>query len=293
MNVLVTGAAGNLGSHTCQALQAAGIQFRATDVRGNRSLPFKVVIANLLNREVCYSLIEGCDVVVHLGNHPNEQSTDAQHVFSENCAMNVNVFQAAIELGVRKIVFASSIQVMAGRRRFGDYETVPSRLAYLPADGDVPGRPGNHYSLSKTAAEQFLRYMVDYEHVASAIAIRFPGMVRPEWYSHIRQHTDPNQIWKNVNVDEAFAWLSFPDAGRLMAAVLKAELPGYRCYFPAHPSPQIDMTPQAMIDRFYKNVPLRKPLDEIACLVDISRITAETGWVPQDDFRKDPPAAAK
>lgn len=290
MNVLVTGAAGNLGSHTCQALRAAGIEFRATDVRSNRSLPFKVVVANLLHRENCYSLIEGCDVVVQLGNHPNEGSTDAQHIFGENCAMNVNVFQASMELGVRKIVFASSIQAMAGWRGYGEYETVKSRLAYLPADGEMPGRPGNHYSVSKLAGEQFLKYMVDYQHVASAIAIRFPGMMRPEWFSHARQHTDPNQVGKHATVDEAFAWLSFPDAARLVVAVVKAELPGYRCYLPAHPSPRIDMTPQAMIDRFFKGVPLKKPLDQIASMVDISRITADTGWVPQDDFRAAPVA---
>jgi nucleoside-diphosphate-sugar epimerase len=287
MNVLVTGAAGHLGSHTCQALQAAGIKFRATDACTSRSLPFKVVVANLLDRENCYSLIEGCDVVVHLGNHPNEQAADAQRIFSENCAMNVNIFQASMELGVRKIVFASSIQAMA-QRRYGECETVASRLPYLPADGDIPGRPGNHYSVSKIAAEQFLRYMVDYQHLTSAVAIRFPGMLQSDWYVHVRQHTDPTRIWKNANVDEAFTWLSFPDAGRLLAAVLKAELPGYRCYLPAHPSPLIDMLPQAIIARFFKGVPLKKPLDQIASLVDISRITADTGWVPQDDFRKDP-----
>ena len=288
MKVLVTGAAGKLGSHTCQSLQAASIEFRATDVRVNPSLPYKVVVANLLHRETCYSLVEGCDVVVHLGNHPNENSADAQHVFSENCAMNVNIFQAGIELGVQKIVFASSIQAMVGWRRPADSETPSSRLGYLPADGDMPGRPGNHYAVSKVAAEQFLKSLVDYQHLTSAVAIRFPGMMRPDWYAHARQHTDPNQIGRYNNVDEGFAWLSFPDAGDLVKAVVKADLPGYRCYLPAHPTARFDITPQAMIERFYKGVPLKKPIDQITSIVDISRITADTGWVPQVDFRTAP-----
>ena len=291
MKVLVTGAAGSLGSNTCQALQAAGIEFRATDVRTNRSLPFKVVVTDLLNREKCYGLIEGCDVVVHLGNHTHAGSADAQHVFGENGAMNVNIFQAAMELGVGKIVFASSIQAMVGVRPFCEHETVSSRLAYLPADGDMQGRPGNHYAVSKVAGEQFLKYMVDYQHMASAIAIRFPGMMPPKFYDRARQHTDPNHIWEQANVDEAFTWLSFADGGRLVAAVVKADLPGYRCYLPAHPLPRIDLTPQAIIKRFFRNVPLRKPLDQIASLVDISRITADTGWAPQDDFRTAPATA--
>lgn len=285
MNVLVTGAAGQLGSHTCQALRAAGIEFRATDVRANRSLPYRVVVANLLHRESCYSLVEGCDAVVQLGNHPNEHCADPQHIFSENCAMNVNIFQAAIELGVQKIVFASSIQAMVGWRRPADAETPSSRLGYLPADGDMPGSPGNHYAVSKVAAEQFLKSLVDYQRLGSAVAIRFPGMMRADWYAHARQHTDPNQIGRHINVDEGFAWLSFVDAGALVAAVLKADLPGYRCYLPAHPTARIDITPQAMIERFFKGVPLKKPIDQITSMVDISRITADTGWVPQVDFR--------
>lgn len=291
MKVLVTGAAGFLGTETCRALHSSGVDFRATDVRVNGQMPWKLSVTNLLNREACYGLIDGCDVVVHLGNHPNERSSDAQHVFGENCTMNGNIFQAAMELGVRKIIYASSIQAMVGLRTVADADTVRSRLAYVPTDGDMPARPGNHYSCSKAAAEQFLKSMVEYRQFPSAVAIRLPGMFTATWFGHFRRNNSGGRIWSGANVDEGFAWLSFADAARLVAAVVQADLPGYRCYQPAHPAPSIDLTPREIIMRFFQGVPLKKPIDQITSIVDISRITAETGWTPQDDFRKEPAPA--
>ena len=121
--------------------------------------------------------------------------------------------------------------------------------------------------------------------VESGIAIRFPGMFRRDWFNWIRRHAKLDDRRDIGYVDELFAWLTFEDSGRLVAACLKAQLPGYRCYFPAHPSPRVDMSVPDLVKRFWPTVPLKTPVDQLTHLVDISRITAETGWSPQDDFR--------
>ena len=69
----------------------------------------------------------------------------------------MNVFQAAAESGVRKIVYASSIQAMAGSR-WGQNDTQPG-VPYLPLDGETPQHPGNHYALSKCTGEMQLGYL--------------------------------------------------------------------------------------------------------------------------------------
>lgn len=289
MYVLVTGAAGNLGSATCEQLKAAGIEFRATDVRTRKDIGYKVVVENLLNREACYQLMDGCDALVHIANRPNEHAGSAQAVFGENCTMNINIFQAAHELGVRKIIYASSIQTMLGSRRVSQAETVPSNHPYLPADSDTPAKVGNHYAASKVAGEQLLRYFAEHRGLESAVSLRLPGMVRPDWFEWMHKHANVDRMWRDEYADEIGAWLSFADAGRLVVAILRSALPGYRSYFPAFPSLRYNITEKDYIERFFKTVPLKKPIEEMHGLVDISRITAETGWKPADDFRAVPP----
>jgi nucleoside-diphosphate-sugar epimerase len=286
MTVLVTGAAGNLGSATCEQLIKAGIEVRATDQMTRKSLPYRVIVANLLSRESCYSLLEGCDAVVHLGNRPNERAGTAQQIFGENGTMNVNVFQAALELGVKKVVYASSIQAIIGSRKFGQAVEKPSCHGYLPADGDTPACAGNHYSASKVAGETLLKYYAEHQELGSGTAIRFPGMVKPEWFDWMKRHMDVEKSWRDEYIDEVFAFLTFADAGRLVAAVLKAELPGYRCYLPAYPAVRVSMSEKELIARYFPTVALKKPAEEMQGLVDISQITRETGWIPEEDFRK-------
>jgi hypothetical protein len=76
--------------------------------------------------------------------------------------------------------------------------------------------------------------------------------------------------------------LSFSDAGRLILAILNAPLTGFRIYLPAAKLPWIKAPIAEIIDRFYAGVKLRTEKSQIDSLVDISRITQETGWVPRD-----------
>ena len=288
MKVLLTGAAGRLGSATFAELVAAGHDVRATDAQTRQGLPGRVRVLDLMNREAAYELVEDVEAVVHIANHPNAHVSNAQRVFNDNVTMNMNVFQAAVEVGVKRIIYASSVQATTGGRMHDNGAGAKSVLPYLPLDGEIPQCPGNHYALSKCVGEQQLQYFVRYRGLGSAVAIRFPMLMPRAWFGDWRtQHSDPKHLHRHTPLDEAFTWVSMEDGARLMAAVVKAELPGYRCYFPAHPTPRVRLSVAELIQRFYSGIPLRKPLEQTRSLVDISRITAETGWTPVDDFTKE------
>jgi len=277
MKVTLTGAAGNLGSVVCRHLVAAGFDVIATDRAYRSDLPVRVRVLDLLNAEGIYDLLEGAEALVHLGNHPSFHGREGQRIFGENATMNFNVLEAARQCGVRKVVFASTIQVIGGRRYAGE-DDPGSSLPYLPLDGEVPPNPGNPYALSKAVSEQILAYFAKFWGM-SCTALRFPLLISPQWMDRFK--SEPRQQpWPGSNLDEAFACLTMTDAAALIEAILRAPLEGFRIYFPVCPDPAIRLPIPQIIRTYFPNVPLRKPIEQIDAMVDVSRITRETGWAP-------------
>lgn len=272
MKVTVTGAAGKLGIHVYRGLVNAGYSVRATDKISRRHGPVKVELADLLDREVCYHLVAASDAVVHLANYSDMVISDAQKLFNENVAMNMNVFHAALRSGVSRIIFASSIQVLGGH---GLASGDPSdAVPYLPLDGDAPANPRNAYALSKQVGEILLEY-VSRQSQISCVAIRYPWLIEQARHAFSRKTRA-----QASHLEGVFSYLSFTDAASLVLAILRNPLPGFRIYLPAHPKPRRTESPADLIREYYPGVPLRRPLEEIESLVDISRIQNETGWSP-------------
>ncbi|HWB52968.1 MAG TPA: NAD(P)-dependent oxidoreductase [Tepidisphaeraceae bacterium] len=274
MKVAVTGAVGHLGRVVCRQLLNAGHTVLATDLRADNELGIHVEVANLVNRESCYRLIEGADVLVHLGNHPHALGRPAAEIYSHNVSINANIFQAALELGIKKWIFASSIQAMRGKRSIHNHE--PSALAYLPVDGQAPYNASNLYGLSKVAGEQMLQYYSAAEG-RTTIAIRYPMLLN-------MAGSPFDDVWfpkPYPHLDEVFSYLDFGDAASLILAIISTPLSGYHCYQPAAKN-NLQRRPAAeLIREFYPNVPLRQPIETIQHLVDLTPIEHETGWSPK------------
>jgi nucleoside-diphosphate-sugar epimerase len=154
--VLVTGAAGFIGSHLTEALLRTGHEVVGLDRRDPRTHSTAAVnLAGVLDHPrftfraadiVTGDLSEavrGCDTVYHLAGLPGVRASWGER-FAEYVAVNINgtarVLEAAATAGVRRLVFASSSSVYGSVVR-------PSR------ESDMT-RPISPYGVSKLAAEQ-------------------------------------------------------------------------------------------------------------------------------------------
>ena len=85
MKYLVTGATGFLGMNVVSELVKAGHDVRASGMHGSETkylerLPVEVMLADITNADEVDSLVDGCDVVLHVagdrrnryGSHPNQ-----------------------------------------------------------------------------------------------------------------------------------------------------------------------------------------------------------------------------
>lgn len=267
MNITVTGAAGSLGRRVWETLLAAGHDVRATDKAPRPGLPGPLAVANLVDHAACQPLVHDAEVVVHLASHVGDHEVDGARFFSENVTMNMNVFQAATTAGVKLVLFASSVQVTAGASESGP------PAPYLPLDGELPPRPGNRYALSKHFGELSLRYFTEQAGL-NGVAIRFPWLLDNGTLAKCPFPPEPT----GRGLQEGLAILHFRDAASLIADCVRVALPGFRIYFPAAPDNLLGLPAATVIRRYYPGVPLRRPLDQIPSLVDLSRIQSETGW---------------
>lgn len=160
MRVLVTGAAGFIGSHTAERLLARGdevigydnfnafydpaIKRRNADIL-SRSKRFSLIEADLCDERALDAVFsEGpIDAVVHLaawaGVRPSIQRPDVY--VDANVRGTTNLLERAAQRGVGRFVFASSSSVYGGR------ETVPFR------ETDPVDRPISPYAATKKAGE--------------------------------------------------------------------------------------------------------------------------------------------
>lgn len=282
--VLVTGAAGRLGRAVVSTLCEAGFDVVAADQTYNSRLPVRTHVLDLRDALSVYRVIDGCQAVAHLANHPNAYSGPSpQQLYAENVAMDMNVFQAAVDVGARNVIFASSVQVFAGDRYGDDREDAPSVLPYIPLDGDLPTCARNAYALSKEAGEAQLRYFVALDPTLSCTSLRFPSLFSSRWIERMRSHSRHHHHYHSRygSPDEGFSYLTTDDAGRLVQAILERQGPGYHQFFPGTSDALQQMPAAELVPRYYPGVPCRVPLEQMETLVDISKITEAVGWEPR------------
>ena len=146
--VLITGAAGDVGTHLRREL-AGTYRVLASDLRTPRvkfnSQPF--LRADIARFADALRVTRGVDAVVHLGGYSVEGPWAG--ILSANIVGCYNVFEAARRNGVRRIVFPTSNHAVGFYRRD---ETIDHR---------VYPRPDSRYGVSKVFGEALGRLYAD------------------------------------------------------------------------------------------------------------------------------------
>jgi UDP-glucose 4-epimerase len=204
--VLVTGAAGNIGSYFAEHSREKyelRLMIRPSDREKNRESVEKIrafgeiVEGELSELDKLKAFCRGIDTVLHLAANPSPNAT-WDSVCGDNITGTYHTFVAAKSAGCRRVIYASSIHAVSG----------------YPADVQVkttePVNPGDLYGVSKCFGEALSRYMAEKEGV-SAICLRI-GAFQP----HESAESD-----KGVAMMDA--WVSRRDLNQLIEKCIDNE----------------------------------------------------------------------
>jgi uronate dehydrogenase len=199
--VLLTGAAGGLGTLMRGLLPSYGYDLRLFDMQPVKDAPdgTTVITADLADKDALREAVHGVDAIMHLAGISLEASFDK--ILRANIEGTYNLYEAAREEGVRRIVFASSNHAVGFTPRpQGDDPLIPIT---------TPRRPDTYYGLSKCFGEDLAQLYADL-HGIDTVSVRI-GSCFPE----------------PTSVRMLSVWMSPEDGARLFHAALGAGTTGH------------------------------------------------------------------
>jgi UDP-glucose 4-epimerase len=228
--VFFTGGAGFIGLHVIPILLERGYNIRIFDnmFRGDRDRVSELVSTGrveLIDQDVRYGgavhqAMSGCESVIHFAAVSiNKSQADPYESMDINMVGSHNVFSAAADHGIRRLVFASSASV------YGDPEKIPMHE-------DDPLRPMTPYCISKRACEDLLGF---YQRRAglSWIALRFfnvygEGQKTTAYYTSVINHFVARLINGNPPVidgrgEQSMDFVHVQDVARATVLALDSE----------------------------------------------------------------------
>lgn len=169
MNILVTGGLGGVGRAVVHRLLDHGhtvrILDRATENPFERAM---CVTGDLTDYSSVRESVRGMDAIVHLAALTHPAAGPAHTIFDINVAGTFNVYDAAAQEGIRRVVSASSINALGFN--FGVH-SFP--IQYLPMDEDHPSYTTDAYSFSKHTIERVADYFWRRDGI-SGVQLRMP-----------------------------------------------------------------------------------------------------------------------
>ncbi|OAI93850.1 NAD-dependent epimerase/dehydratase family protein [Pseudomonas putida] len=174
--ILITGGAGFIGSHLCDALLQKGHSVRVLDdlstgKRDNLQLGnpgLQLIEGDVADAELVKRAVEGCRAVVHLAAVASVQASvdDPVKTHQSNFIGTLNVCEAMRLAGVKRVLFASSAAVYGNN---GEGESIGEDIAKAPL---------TPYASDKLASEQYLDFYRR-QHGLEPVVFRFFNIFGP------------------------------------------------------------------------------------------------------------------
>lgn len=292
MRILFTGGSGKAGKYVIAYLLEQGHKVLNVDITPLNLVGVENLIAditdagqmfNAMSSYIGLSELEGgngvpkFDAVVHFAAVPRILIKPDNETFRVNTIGTYNVIEAAVKLGIKKIIIASSETTYG--ICFSDGQTDPKSL---PLEEDYDVDPMDSYGLSKVVNEKTAQSFQRRSGI-DIYALRIGNVIEPHEYAELFPHYFKNPEVRRRN---AFCYIDARDLGQIVNLCLQKDGLGFQIFNAGNDHNGAIMPSKELIEKFFPNVPITRELSEHEALFSNRKIREVLGFKEQHHWSK-------
>ena len=291
MRVLFTGGSGKAGKHVVPYLVAQGHRVLNFD-----RVPLGIDGVHDLLGDICdagqvYSAMRThaggdemdagaaqlFDAVVHFAAVPRYGMVPDTETYRVNTVGTYNVIEAALKMGIRKVIVASSETTYGVC--FSDGIVDPK---VLPLDEDYDIDPMDSYGMSKKVNEVTARSF-QRRFGADVYALRIGNVIEPHEYATVfpAAAADPG-LRRRIT----FSYIDARDLGQIVDLCLKTDGLGFQVFNAVNDENSVPQPNSELLATYFPNVPLSRPVGERESLLSNRKIKEMLGFKERHPWRK-------
>lgn len=288
--VLFTGGSGKAGRHVVPWLINAGYDVHNVDLVPLDSPGVTNLIADITDSGQVFNAlsmhrdfpdletgegVRGFDAVVHFAAVPRILIKPDNETFRINTMGTYNVIEAAVKLGVRKVILASSettygVCFAEGQKDFHQF----------PLEEDYDVDPMDSYGLSKVLNEKTARAFAE-RSGADIYALRIGNVIEPHEYEKFRGFVaNPETRRRN-----AWNYVDARDLAQIVHLCIGKDGLGFQVFNAVNDTVTANMPSKELARRFFPNVPFTREIGEYEGLLSNRKIREVLGFKEEHDWR--------
>ena len=276
MRIVVTGGSGKAGRWVVRDLRERGHDVLNVDLAHDGSAHGLCVRTDLTDLGQCHDVLAGADAVVHLAAIPAPELRPAGETFRTNAISTYNVFSAATERGIGRVVWASSETVLG--LPFAP-ETPPS---FAPIDESLVPRPESSYALAKLVGEAMAGQFARRSGIPF-IGLRISNIMEPGDYAAFAGY----QADARLRMWNLWGYIDVRDVAGAVRAALGADVAGAEVCIVAAADTVMRRPSADLMAEVFPDVPLRHALTGRETLLSVERAGQVLGWRPEHSWLAD------
>jgi nucleoside-diphosphate-sugar epimerase len=289
--IIFTGGSGKAGRHAVPHLKAKGYQILNVDLKPLDLKGVNTLIADLTDSGQAFNALsthfgfEGYeigkppsapDAVVHFAAIPRVLIEPDNKTFEVNVMSTYNVIEAAMKLGVRKVIIASSettygVCFAEGEKDFRSF----------PLEEDYDVDPQDSYGLSKVVNEKTARaFAMRYK--ADIYALRIGNVIEPHEYHRFPAFiADPKSRQRN-----AWSYIDARDLGEIVGLCLEKDGLGFQVFNATNDTITADMPTAEFLKRYCPKTPVTRQFSEYEAPLSNRKAHEVLGFKEEHNWRK-------
>jgi nucleoside-diphosphate-sugar epimerase len=288
---MFTGGSGKAGRHVVQYLVEHGCQVLNIDTKPLDNPKVRTLITDITDSGQVFNALSSyaglhefdpslrpqpVDAVVHFAAIPRIMITTDNEVFRINALGTYNVIEAAVKLGIRKVVIASS------ETTYGVvFANEPRDPKYFPLDEEYDVDPMDSYALSKVVNEKTARAFAQ-RTKADIYCLRIGNVIEPHEYENFPTYFANPEMRKRI----AWSYIDARDLGQICHLCIEKDGLGFQVFNGASEDTSSDLPTQELLRRFYPKVPVKGTLSEFETLLSNRKARDMLGFRPEHSWRK-------